>query len=73
MKDAQPSTTYLKDYQAPDYWIDSTCLTFDLHEDYALVTSVLQIRLNQNKNGKTLRRWFFMVKSWSWSVCTCRG
>ncbi|AMO57058.1 aminopeptidase N [Endozoicomonas montiporae] len=49
MKDAQPRTIYLKDYQAPDYWIDTTHLTFDLHEDYALVTSVLQMRLNGEK------------------------
>lgn len=46
MKDAQPRTIFLKDYQAPDYWIDTTDLTFDLHEDHALVTSVLQMRLN---------------------------
>lgn len=54
MKDDQPSAIYLKDYQAPDYWIDSTHLTFDLHEDHALVTSGLQVRLNQEKNGKAL-------------------
>ena len=48
MKDAQPSTIYLKDYQAPDYWIDTTHLTFDLYEDHALVTSVLQMRLNED-------------------------
>ena len=46
MKDAQPRAIYLKDYQAPDYWIDTTDLTFDLHEDYALVTSVLGVRRN---------------------------
>ena len=48
MKDAQPRTIYLKDYQAPDYWIDTTHLTFDLHEDHALVTSVMQMRLNDD-------------------------
>ena len=48
MKDAQPRTIYLKDYQAPDYWIDTTHLTFDLYEDHALVTSVLQMRLNDD-------------------------
>ena len=50
MKDAQPRTIYLKDYQAPDYWIDTTHLTFDLYEDHALVTSVLQMRLNDDTN-----------------------
>ncbi|WP_318654082.1 aminopeptidase N [Endozoicomonas euniceicola] len=50
MKDAQPSTIYLKDYQAPDYWIDTTHLTFDLHEDHTLVTAVLQMRLNEAVN-----------------------
>ncbi|MET4693849.1 aminopeptidase N [Endozoicomonas lisbonensis] len=48
MKDAQPRTIYLKDYQAPDYWIDTTHLTFDLYEDHALVTAVLQMRLNDD-------------------------
>ena len=51
MKDAQPRTIFLKDYQAPDYWIDTTDLTFDLHEDHALVTSVLQMRLNDEKDA----------------------
>ncbi|WBA87649.1 aminopeptidase N [Endozoicomonas sp. GU-1] len=46
MKDSQPKAIYLKDYQAPDYWIDQTNLTFDLFEDHALVTSVLSIRRN---------------------------
>ena len=54
MKDAQPSAIYLKDYQAPDYWIDTTSLTFDLHEDHALVTSVLQVRLNEDKHTTKL-------------------
>ncbi|MGI2028464.1 aminopeptidase N [Endozoicomonas acroporae] len=46
MKDSQPKAIYLKDYQAPDYWIDQTNLTFDLFEDHAMVTSVLSIRRN---------------------------
>ena len=50
MKDAQPRTIFLKDYQAPDYWIDRTDLTFDLFEDHALVTSVLSMRLNESVN-----------------------
>ena len=51
MKDAQPKAIYLKDYQAPDYWIDTTDLTFDLHEDHALVTSVLGVRRNDDRGG----------------------
>lgn len=53
MKDAQPKAIYLKDYQAPDYWIDTTDLTFDLHEDHALVTSVLGIRRNEELGSDT--------------------
>ncbi|WP_257266915.1 aminopeptidase N [Endozoicomonas sp. ONNA2] len=46
MKDSQPKAIYLKDYQAPDYWIDRTDLTFDLFDDHTMVTSVLSIRRN---------------------------
>ncbi len=49
MKDAQPKSIFLKDYQAPDYWIDTTDLTFELHEDHALVTSVLGVRRNDDR------------------------
>ncbi len=47
MKESQPKAIYLKDYKAPDYWIDKTDLVFDLHEDHALVTSTLLIRQNE--------------------------
>ncbi|ELT95371.1 hypothetical protein CAPTEDRAFT_101858, partial [Capitella teleta] len=46
MKDSQPKAIYLKDYQAPDYWIDHTDLTFDLFEDHTIVTSTLTIHRN---------------------------
>lgn len=46
MKDSQPKAIYLKDYRAPDYWIDHTSLNVDLYEDHALVTAVLNIRHN---------------------------
>ncbi|NKB31892.1 MAG: aminopeptidase N [Pseudomonadales bacterium] len=46
MKDAQARTTYLKDYQPPNFLIDSTDLEFDLYEDHATVVSRLQFRLN---------------------------
>ncbi|WP_263080014.1 aminopeptidase N [Endozoicomonas sp. Mp262] len=51
MKESQPKAIFLKDYQAPDYWIDKTNLVFDLHEDYALVTSTLHIRQNEQGEG----------------------
>ncbi|PJE77802.1 Aminopeptidase N [invertebrate metagenome] len=50
MKDAQPRTIYLKDYQAPDYLIDTTDLTFDLYEDHAMVSSVLGMRRNDDRD-----------------------
>ncbi len=37
---------YLKDYRQPEYWIDSIDLQFDLHEDHALVKSLMKIRRN---------------------------
>ena len=46
MRDAQPRTIYRKDYQPPQYLIDKTWLDFDLHEDFSLVQSRLQIRRN---------------------------
>jgi aminopeptidase N len=46
MRDAQPRTIYLKDYQPPEYLIEKTWLDFNLQEDYALVQSRLQIRRN---------------------------
>lgn len=54
MKEAQPKTIFLKDYQAPEYWIDHTDLTFDLHEDHATVTSRLSIRRNPDKSAGML-------------------
>ncbi|WP_299599299.1 aminopeptidase N [uncultured Microbulbifer sp.] len=46
MKHAKPSTIYLKDYQAPEYLIDSTELTFDLDPHATLVKSRLKVRRN---------------------------
>lgn len=54
MKDAQPKTIYLKDYQEPDYWIDNTELTFDLCEEITVVKSKLSLRLNESKGHKEL-------------------
>ncbi|MCX4024943.1 aminopeptidase N [Endozoicomonas sp. SM1973] len=54
MKDAQPKTIYLKDYQEPDYWIDNTELSFDLGEEITVVQSKLSLRLNENKTHNNL-------------------
>lgn len=40
-------TIYLKDYQAPAYWIDTVDLVFDLQQAAATVTATLQCRRNQ--------------------------
>ncbi|MFT6296319.1 MAG: aminopeptidase N, partial [Glaciecola sp.] len=46
MKNAQASTTYLKDYSEPSFLIDKTSLHFDLFEDHAVVSSTLEMRFN---------------------------
>ena len=46
MRTEQPKTIYLKDYRAPDYLIDETHLTFELHEDHTLVHAQLVMRRN---------------------------
>lgn len=46
MRTEQPQMIYLKDYQAPDYLIDETHLTFELFEDHTLVHAQLLMRHN---------------------------
>ncbi len=46
MRDAQPQTIHLTDYQQPGYWINTTELTFELQDDATLVTSVLALEAN---------------------------
>lgn len=46
MRTDQPKTIRLSDYQAPDYLIKETHLTFDLYEDYALVHTQLVMQRN---------------------------
>ena len=46
MRDAQPSTIYLSDYQVPAYLIDTTALVFELGEESTQVSSQLHIRRN---------------------------
>ncbi len=45
----QPQVIYLKDYQQPDYWIESTDLKVELEESFTLVTSTLEFRRNKDK------------------------
>ncbi len=44
MRDATPSAIYLKDYQQPDYLIDTVNLEFDLQQDQTKVSSRMQVR-----------------------------
>jgi aminopeptidase N len=41
-----PATIYLHDYQAPDYLLDTVDLSFDLDEEFTLVTAILRIYAN---------------------------
>ena len=49
MRTEQPKMIYLKDYQAPDYLIDETHLTFELFEDHSLVHAQLVMRRNPER------------------------
>ena len=46
MRERQATTTYLKDYQPPNYLIDSTELKFELDDASTLVSSKLSLRRN---------------------------
>ncbi|MBN4053581.1 aminopeptidase N [Haliea sp. AH-315-K21] len=46
MKDAQAKNIYLKDYQAPNFLIDTIYLDVSLHEEESIVVSRLNIRRN---------------------------
>ena len=46
MKEGQPKTVLLKDYQVPKYLIDETSLHFDISSAYTVVTAELTIRRN---------------------------
>lgn len=48
MKKGQPSTTFLKDYREPDYWISEVELRIDLADQATRVRSRLHIRRNTN-------------------------
>ena len=46
MRTEQPKVIHLKDYQAPEYLIDETHLTFELYENRTLVHAQLVMRRN---------------------------
>ncbi len=49
-----PQTTYLKDYKAPNYWVDDIALVFDLRDNGTKVVSTMQIRRNEAAQSKQL-------------------
>jgi aminopeptidase N len=46
-----PEATFLKDYRAPDYLVDTVDLHFDLYEDAARVTALLSLRSNHDRSA----------------------
>jgi aminopeptidase N len=50
MRDAQPESIYLKDYQPPYFVIEQTHLRFNLFEDHAQVDSRLVVRRNRQQH-----------------------
>ena len=56
MRTEQPQMIYLKDYQAPDYLIDETHLTFELFEDHTLVHAQLLMRRNPARGSSASKR-----------------
>ncbi|ARN75942.1 aminopeptidase N [Oceanicoccus sagamiensis] len=53
MRDAQPKTIFLKDYQVPDFLIEKTDLYFSLDEDKSVVTATLSLRRNPAATDQT--------------------
>lgn len=53
MKNASARTTYLKDYRPPAFTIETTELSFDLHEDHASVISQLLFKRNEQQTDGT--------------------
>ncbi len=51
MRTEQPKMIYLKDYQAPEYLIDETHLTFELFEGHTLVHAQLVMRRNPERGA----------------------
>ncbi|PID43098.1 MAG: aminopeptidase N [Proteobacteria bacterium] len=55
MKDAQPGTIYLSEYQPPLFLINETDLHFDLFEESAVVTARLSVQKNPARNSDLSR------------------
>ena len=53
MKDGQPKAIHLKDYEAPNYLVETTELHFDLGEEATTVTSKLEVRRNPQGSGSS--------------------
>src|SRR5690554_1503803 len=49
MLDAQPKTTQLSEYTEPNFWVETTELTFDLQPESTLVSARLQLMRNPNR------------------------
>ena len=56
MKDAQPGTIHLRDYEAPRFLIDKTVLRIEIRDDDACVQATLSLRRNPESqyDGKSL-------------------
>ena len=54
MKKGSPKAIYLKDYQAPEFYIRTVALRFELFPDKTLVHAELQIEANEQSNNSTL-------------------
>ncbi len=52
---AAPKVIYLKDYQAPNYFIDEIHLEFDLNDDFTTVKSTLHLRENRHNSNNDKR------------------
>lgn len=48
MRYADAKTIHLKDYQAPEFGIETTVLHFDLFEEFAVVESTLHMKRSPN-------------------------
>ncbi|WP_071871161.1 aminopeptidase N [Atopomonas hussainii] len=51
MRSETPVAVQLKDYQAPDYFIERTVLDFDLYDDHSTVTAELTVLRNSDKGS----------------------
>ena len=47
---AEPTPIYRKDYRAPDHWIDTVHLDFDVRDDRTVVSARLAVRRNPDGN-----------------------